>query len=76
MKLTTEDIEIIINEHRVSLETFTEYREMLQDDTSETIADVIENANWEGEEVNLGFEQGYLAALNMLLEESKETITI
>jgi len=70
------NIQRIINKHRVSLETFTEYREMLQDDTSETIADVIENANWEGKEVNLGFEQGYLAALNMLLKESKETITI
>lgn len=50
-------------------EVYSHYRDELQykEDKSETIADLIQNADLDNTDFNIGFEQGYLRGLEVAL---------
>ena len=75
MKLS-ENIEKNIQGHRESLETYDHYRDTLRGCKDDKIADLIENCDWESEDFNVGFEQGFLAGMKSVLREVKASETV
>jgi len=77
MKLTTEDIQKEIDDHKESLMEYDEqYRPEFDFPGNEdkTIVELIEDCDWESPDFNIGFEQGYIRGMEVLLALSKETV--
>lgn len=56
-------------------EMFSYYRSELEygaDESEETIADLVENADIDSVDFNIGFEQGYMRGLQVALSHFKE----
>ncbi len=58
-----------IKDHKESLEELTQYRDMevgIQEKDA-TIADIIMSCDWEGDDFDMGFEQGYIRGMEVIL---------
>lgn len=64
--ITLDEIKKGIKEHRESLEEYDHYRDTLEGEESEEIADLIENCDWDSEDFNIGFEAGFLAGMESI----------
>jgi len=72
MTFNQEQLKKIIEVHKKTLEQFQYYREAagVKDETR-TIADIIMDCDFESDDFNLGFEQGFIRGLESLLDELK-----
>ena len=70
MKLSN-NIKNNIQVHRENLEEFEHYRTSLEEGQEEgkTVAELIEDCDFESEDFNLGFEQGYIRGMESVLRE-------
>lgn len=70
--ITTKQIEKEIADHRLSLEEYEQYRDSIAPDSTESIATLIEECDFESDDFNIGFEQGYIRGMENLLSLSKD----
>ena len=72
MLLSPKDIQREIDGHKKYLnEDFEQYRDMEHNlDKNATIAEIIMSCDWEGDDFNMGFEQGYIRGMEAILSLS------
>jgi hypothetical protein len=70
--LTTKQIEKELKDHRKSLKEYEHYRDSIAPDSKEPIATLIEDCDFESDDFNIGFEQGYIRGMENLLSLSKD----
>lgn len=67
------DIEKLIADHKEGLEEYRDhYQDALDGSSEDKIADLIENCDFESEDFNIGFEQGFIRGMEAILERTKE----
>lgn len=67
--MNKKDIEKLIADHKEGLEEYRDhYQDALNGSNDDKIADLIENCDFEGEDFNIGFEQGFIRGMEAILE--------
>ena len=65
-------IQKAIDDHKASLEDFRDqYQDPLNGSPEDKIADLIQNCDWESEDFNVGFENGFLSGMYSVLHHVK-----
>ena len=67
--MLSKNIKRNIQAHKDSLEEYPHYRDELGGSKEDKIADLIENCDWESEDFNVGFEQGFIRGMESVLQE-------
>lgn len=70
--LTTKQIQKEIADQQNNLEQYDHYRDELGGSDEDTIADLVENADIDSIDFHVGYEQGFLHALNYLKRLSEQ----